>query len=96
MSEVLLTPEQQEELLRQKILHVFETYPTISNSMLQISLGSSIPTAIWKPILEKLIQEEKLFRYSKRVTAPNSRLQTVTILSSIAPPADVVDANQHQ
>lgn len=90
MSEVLsLTPEEQAKLLESKILHIFETFPTISNSMLQISLGSSIPTQLWKPVLEDLIRDEKLYRYAKRVTSPNGRLQTVTILSNIAPPPDV-------
>lgn len=74
--------------IEKKILHVFETYPTISPSMLQITLGSSLPTDYWKPVLDKLVEEGKLYRYAKRVTAPSGRLQVATILSSIEPPPD--------
>lgn len=69
------------KLMEEKILHVFQTYPTISPSMLQITLGSSLPTAMWKPVLEALIEQGKLFRYFRTVTNPNGRSNSATILS---------------
>lgn len=41
--------------IRDKILKVLEMYPRISPSMLQIGIGSSLPTAIWRPVFDEMI-----------------------------------------
>ncbi len=41
--------------IREKILHVLGVYPILSPTMLQIGLGTSLPTIEWRPVLEELI-----------------------------------------
>ena len=67
--------------IREKIRHILSTYPQISPSHLQLSLGSSLPTSYWQPILEAMIDEKVVQRTSKVVTAPNGRTSSVTLLS---------------
>lgn len=83
MSEVVQQEQEQDpaKVIEEKILHIFETYPIISPSMLQITLGSSLPTTIWKPILEALIQDKKLYRFTKLTTTPGGRQQVAQIIS---------------
>lgn len=49
-----------EALIRDKILKVLEIYPKISPSMLQIGIGSSIPTKIWRPVFDKMVEDGTL------------------------------------
>lgn len=49
--------DSQYQLIRDKILKVLEIYPKVSPSMLQIGIGSSIPAQMWRPVLERLIEE---------------------------------------
>ena len=44
-------------MIRDKILKVLEIYPRISPSMLQIGIGSSLPTHVWHPILNDLLED---------------------------------------
>lgn len=62
-----------DQIIADKILWILQNFPTISPSMLQISLGSGIPTAVWQPVLEKLIQLKQVYRYRKTVTSPKGR-----------------------
>lgn len=73
------------EQIEEKILRVFDSYPRISPSMLQITLGSSLPTALWKPILESLIERNLIFRFNEIVIGTNGRRNNVTILSNVEP-----------
>lgn len=66
--------------IEDKILHILHTYPKISPSHLQLSLGSSLPTMIWKPVLERLISDGKVTRHQTSTTAPNGRSQTCIII----------------
>lgn len=69
-------------VIEDKILHVLKHFPRVSPSMLQISLGSGIPTALWHPVLEKLIKEGMVHRTQKSVTSPSGRVEAKTIISS--------------
>lgn len=71
-----------DKVIADKILHILESFPKISPSMLQISLGSGIPTALWQPILERLIAEGAVHRYQRTTQSPSGRAQVVTIISS--------------
>jgi hypothetical protein len=46
-----------EDAIRQKISKVFSLYPRISRAMLHVGIGSSLPTAVWDPILRQMIDE---------------------------------------
>lgn len=71
-----------ERSIADKILHILAHFPKVSPSMLQISLGSGVPTDMWKPVLEALIREGEVHRYSRTVVAPSGRQQVVTVISS--------------
>lgn len=71
-----------ERVIADKILHILGCFPKISPSMLQISLGSSLPTDVWKPVLEYLITTGDVYRYSRTVQNPAGRAQAVTVISS--------------
>lgn len=79
-------PRSTKEIIRDKIWHVLDLFPTISPSMLQISLGSGITAAMWKPVLDKLVQEEEVYRYEKLSVSPGGRSQMVTCISSLPNP----------
>lgn len=81
------------QVIVDKIMHVLEHFPKITPSMLQISLGSGLPTVIWKPVLEELLEAEMLYRYQKTVKTPAGRTQTQTILS-LHPETDGVPTKQ--
>lgn len=69
-------------VIEDKILHILDHFPRVSPSMLQISLGSGIPTALWHPTLERLIKEGAIYRTQKSVKGPTGRLEAKTIISS--------------
>lgn len=71
-----------EQSIADKILHILKHYPKVSTSMLQISLGSGIPTDMWKPILEQLIVAGKAYRYHRTTQTPSGKQQVLTIISS--------------
>jgi hypothetical protein len=69
-------------IIEDKIVHILDMFPKISPSMLQISLGSGISSSIWKPVLERLIEEEKVYRYQEESVSPGGRHQSLTVISS--------------
>jgi len=76
-----------DKTIRDKIIHVLSIYPQISTSMLQIGVGTSLMPALWKPVLEKMIEEGIVKRVRKTVVTPTDRQQSYTILSLAQPDA---------
>lgn len=74
--------ESTDRAIADKILHILKNYPKISPSMLQISLGSGVPTTLWQPILDVLVGAGEVYRYHRTILAPSGRTQVVTIISS--------------
>lgn len=66
-------------LIRDKILHVLEIFPYISNSMIHMAIGTSTPTILWKPILEQLVKEGLILETTITAKSPLDRQQTYTI-----------------
>jgi len=64
------------ELIRARIIHVLHVYPGISQSMLQIGLGTAFPTDLWKPILNALIAENTIKRIVVQHVTPTNRNQS--------------------
>lgn len=79
----IVTPEEPSttEMIRSKIIHILKIYPTLSHSMLQIGLGSSLPAVIWRPILLDMIQERAVIEDHLFQQTPSGRNQTYTLLS---------------
>ena len=69
-------------VIEDKILHILDNFPKITPSMLQITIGSGIPTAIWHPVLERLIVEGAIFRCQRIIQSPSGRYESKTIISS--------------
>lgn len=70
-----------EQTIRDKIVHVLSIYPRISVSMLQIGVGTSLMPGLWKPILQRMIQEGQVLEERKMYRTPTDRQQSYTILS---------------
>lgn len=70
-----------QKMFREKIIHVLSIYPRLSNSMLQVGVGTGIPPQLWKPILQSLIKEGVIIESSLSVKTPIDRIQSYTILT---------------
>ncbi len=67
--------------IRDNILHILGIFPVISTSMLHITLGGSLPTSIWKPVLDSLVESRVVDRRDHVAKAPNGRTRHYTVLS---------------
>lgn len=67
-------------LMRSKILHILSIYPFLSQSMLQVGIGTSMSPAIWKPVLESMLQSGEVVRLQVQATSPSERAQNYTVL----------------
>lgn len=68
-------------MVRQKILHTLSIYPKLSHSMLQIGLGTSFPSSLWRPVLDQLISEGQVISVQHKETNPvTNREQIYTLL----------------
>ena len=70
-----------EDTIENKIIRLLRIYPKISPSMMQIGIGSSLPVNIWKPILNKLIEDGTVKEDFLVVPSASGRQQSHTILS---------------
>ncbi len=78
-------PKEADTVIEQKILHILDHFPKITPSMLQISLGSGIPTTLWHSILDELVEKGTIHRYRKMVITPTGRQQVQTVISKDPP-----------
>ncbi len=69
--------------MEKNIVHILSIFPKISPSMLHITLGSSIPKAMWNPSLESLIADGTVMREEHVCSAPNGRSRHYTLLSLV-------------
>jgi len=61
------------EEIRIKIIHLMKIYPIISPTMLQGGLGPSMKPALWRPVLDELIQEDVILQEQESMTTPSGR-----------------------
>lgn len=69
-----------ENVVRERIRHVLAIYPRISRSMLQVGIGTSMPPAIWGPVLERMIAEGEITAENASHSTPAGRHQSYAIL----------------
>jgi hypothetical protein len=69
-----------ENKIREKILRVLSRYPKVSPSMLQTALGTSLPPAIWKPIMGKMQGEGLIRIHNGHDTGSGGRAETFTVI----------------
>lgn len=67
------------DLFKARILHTLELYPALSSSMIHIGLGTSTPTALWRPLLDALVAEGKVCKVEAQSRTPLDRNQSYTI-----------------
>ncbi len=72
---------QDEETVREKIIHILGIYPTISPTMLQAGLGPYTKAMVWRPILDELIEDGQVSRTQESIKTPSDRFNTYTKLS---------------
>lgn len=52
----------EEERIAAKIVMYLEVYPMISPTMLQVALGPQVKPAIWRPVLDNMVDNEIVIR----------------------------------
>lgn len=62
MADAEVTPARAEEFdaqgaVKAKILHALEIFPFVSASMIHMAIGTATMSALWKPVLDKLVDE---------------------------------------
>jgi hypothetical protein len=68
------------EEYRKRILHALDVFPFISASMIHQAIGTSTPTALWRPLLEELEAAGKVVKFERSFRNPmNGRMQPYTI-----------------
>lgn len=73
------SPVELYEQTKARILHTLEIYPFISSSMVHISIGSSTPTLLWRPLLQELIEDGLVLETVRVAKTPADRSQSYTI-----------------
>ena len=74
-----------EDMIRRRIVHTLTIYPRLSNSMLQVGIGTGIPPRLWHPVLERMVAEGTVKRtIVKAVNPVTQREQVYTLLESEA------------
>ncbi len=81
MAEQMTEAEQDnmEELVnatKDKILHLLETFPYISRSMIQTGLSPALPPKLWGPILDKAVEQGEIKLVEVATTNPSGRALT--------------------
>ncbi|MGL5074581.1 MAG: hypothetical protein ACRDBG_01900 [Waterburya sp.] len=66
----------QDNMIKDKIMHALEVFPFISHAMLQIALGTALPASIWRPLLDEFIAAGIVTE--KKLTAKTSTGRTNT------------------
>src|SRR5688572_23414578 len=69
------------DVIREKIIHALTIYPQLSHSMLQVGIGTSLPPALWRPVLDQLKRQGIVVEHTQSVKSPAGRDQTYEILS---------------
>ena len=83
MSKKMTSEEQYNDIIA-RICHILTIYPGISPTMLQVGIGPSISSAIWKPILQEMEDRGEVIRAYHNAQAPSRRYNNYVKLSLIA------------
>lgn len=75
------TEMDQKKLITSKVVYTLGIYPRLSPSMLQVGLGTSLPPALWRPVIDELVDQGILIREHVSAETPSGRLQTHVTLS---------------
>jgi hypothetical protein len=73
--------------IRGKILQVLTHFPVLSPSMLQVGIGPGISPRVWRPELDKLVQEGKILRQEKGIEDLSGQYRTIIQIQLAPEPA---------
>jgi hypothetical protein len=86
---------------RDKILHILDIYPCISPAMLQVGLGTSIPSRVWRPVLDRLIKAGEVTMHTQTSFTDRGRQYQHKIIQRVQPdpqrdrdPGSAIEAQQ--
>jgi hypothetical protein len=79
------TENEQDEFIRNKILHILSIYPKVSPGMIQVTLGAGVPARWWKAVLENMIEDGTLSRDSQFATGPGGRERNYIVIHKTEP-----------
>lgn len=66
--------------LKKRIVHTLEIYPKLSHTMLAVGIGTSVPSSLWREILEGL-EEEGVVKIDHIVAqTPTGRMRTYALI----------------
>lgn len=69
-----------DDVLRSRIIQALMIYPRLSPSMLQVGIGTAVPSSMWRPTLERLILENVVLRTQLPVVTMTGRHKNCEIL----------------
>ena len=72
-----------EGAIARKLVFLLQMYPHISTTMLQVAVSPQLKVAIWKPVLNYLIEVGIIYEYSVSRVAPNGQYRTYKVLCLI-------------
>jgi len=68
------------EIVRELIVHLLRIYPILSPTMLQSGLGPYVKPAVWRPVLQDLVDKGIVIEDTETVITPRGRYNTYTKL----------------
>jgi len=71
------------DTIREKILFILGHYPRLSPSMLQVGIGTGIPSKLWRIVFRELLVDGRIKQEVFAVRMPNGRDQTIKIVSLV-------------
>jgi hypothetical protein len=63
-------------LIRERIVHALEIFPFLSSSAIHQAIGTGTATALWRPLLMKLVAEGTVCKTEVIAQTPLNRTQT--------------------
>ncbi len=69
------------DIVVERIKYALTIYPILSPSMLQVGIGNNINSSVWRPLLQKLIEDGIVFKQELLTETPAGRKFPHTRLS---------------
>jgi hypothetical protein len=67
------------DLIKARILHILEICPILTSSQIHMSLGTSTPSPLWRPVLMALVADGEVVKCEYTTQTPLGRNQAYTL-----------------
>lgn len=71
--------ERELALLELRIVHALEIFPFLSRSGIHQQIGTSTPTGLWQPVLQRLLNSGRVVCTEVTATTPLERVQKYSV-----------------